>query len=122
MISVCADAAAEQPVPAEVQRVTAGPPGPQHDDHGLYLAGGRGQHSQGTSMFFDTCHINFSGIFVVSQSTCYTNDFYIILYFEMLPQNLAIPYWEVSQRLGLPPILTHADSVLANWKKKDVQG
>uniref|UniRef100_A0A3Q3VPI8 Uncharacterized protein n=1 Tax=Mola mola TaxID=94237 RepID=A0A3Q3VPI8_MOLML len=41
---------------------------------------------------------------------------------EMLPHNLAIPYWEVSQRLGLPPILTHADSVLANWKKKDVQG
>ncbi|XP_078105970.1 indoleamine 2,3-dioxygenase 1 [Sander vitreus] len=41
---------------------------------------------------------------------------------EMLPHNLAVPYWEVSQRLGLPPILTHADAVLANWKKKDPEG
>lgn len=37
----------------------------------------------------------------------------------MLPHTVAVPYWEVSQRLGLPPILTHADAVLANWKKKD---
>ncbi|XP_076586197.1 indoleamine 2,3-dioxygenase 1 [Chaetodon auriga] len=41
---------------------------------------------------------------------------------KMLPHNLAVPYWEVSQRLGLPPILTHADAVLANWKKKDPEG
>uniref|UniRef100_A0AAY5KY24 Indoleamine 2,3-dioxygenase 1 n=1 Tax=Esox lucius TaxID=8010 RepID=A0AAY5KY24_ESOLU len=41
---------------------------------------------------------------------------------EVLPHNLAIPYWEVSQSLGLPPILTHADAVLANWKKRDPQG
>ncbi|XP_070760926.1 indoleamine 2,3-dioxygenase 1 [Enoplosus armatus] len=41
---------------------------------------------------------------------------------EMLPRNLAVPYWEVSQRLGLPPILTHADAVLANWRKKDPEG
>ncbi|XP_049906909.1 indoleamine 2,3-dioxygenase 1 isoform X2 [Epinephelus moara] len=41
---------------------------------------------------------------------------------EMLPHNLAVPYWEVSQRLGLPPILTHADAVLANWRKKDPEG
>ncbi|XP_062274327.1 indoleamine 2,3-dioxygenase 1 [Scomber scombrus] len=41
---------------------------------------------------------------------------------EMLPHTLAVPYWEVSQRLGLPPILTHADAVLANWKKKDPEG
>ncbi|XP_035641485.1 indoleamine 2,3-dioxygenase 2-like isoform X3 [Oncorhynchus keta] len=40
----------------------------------------------------------------------------------MLPRNLAIPYCEVSQRLGLPPILTHADAVLANWRKRDPQG
>ncbi|XP_061673475.1 indoleamine 2,3-dioxygenase 1 isoform X3 [Syngnathoides biaculeatus] len=38
---------------------------------------------------------------------------------EMLPRTLAVPYWELSQRLGLPPILTHADAVLANWRKKD---
>ncbi|XP_049434842.1 indoleamine 2,3-dioxygenase 1 [Epinephelus fuscoguttatus] len=41
---------------------------------------------------------------------------------EMLPHNLAVPYWEVSQRLGLPPVLTHADAVLANWKKRDPEG
>ncbi|XP_038141607.1 indoleamine 2,3-dioxygenase 1 isoform X1 [Cyprinodon tularosa] len=41
---------------------------------------------------------------------------------KMLPRNLAVPYWEVSQRLGLPPILTHADAVLANWRKKDPEG
>ncbi|XP_042176483.1 indoleamine 2,3-dioxygenase 2 isoform X5 [Oncorhynchus tshawytscha] len=41
---------------------------------------------------------------------------------KMLPRNLAIPYCEVSQRLGLPPILTHADAVLANWRKRDPQG
>ncbi|XP_020327132.2 indoleamine 2,3-dioxygenase 2 isoform X2 [Oncorhynchus kisutch] len=41
---------------------------------------------------------------------------------KMLPRNLAIPYCEVSQRLGLPPILTHADAILANWRKRDPQG
>ncbi|MEQ2243656.1 hypothetical protein ILYODFUR_009071, partial [Ilyodon furcidens] len=41
---------------------------------------------------------------------------------EMLPRNLAVPYWEVSQCLGLPPILTHADAALANWKRKDPEG
>ncbi|KAM6954439.1 indoleamine 2,3-dioxygenase 1 [Aplochiton taeniatus] len=41
---------------------------------------------------------------------------------KVLPSNLAVPYWEVSQRLGLPPILTHADGVLANWKKRDPKG
>ncbi|MBN3310132.1 I23O2 dioxygenase, partial [Amia calva] len=41
---------------------------------------------------------------------------------KVLPRNLAVPYWEVSQRLGLPPILTHADGVLANWRKTDPEG
>lgn len=41
---------------------------------------------------------------------------------DVLPSSLAVPYWEVSQRLGLPPILTHADGALANWKKKDPEG
>uniref|UniRef100_A0A3B1JPV3 Indoleamine 2,3-dioxygenase 1 n=1 Tax=Astyanax mexicanus TaxID=7994 RepID=A0A3B1JPV3_ASTMX len=41
---------------------------------------------------------------------------------KVLPQNLAIPFWEVSQKLGLPPILTHADGVLANWRKTDPDG
>ncbi|KAM9822843.1 indoleamine 2,3-dioxygenase 1 isoform 2-T2 [Syngnathus typhle] len=41
---------------------------------------------------------------------------------KMLPRTLAVPYWELSRRLGLPPILTHADAVLANWRKKDPKG
>ncbi|XP_069394990.1 indoleamine 2,3-dioxygenase 2-like isoform X2 [Paralichthys olivaceus] len=41
---------------------------------------------------------------------------------QILPKALAWPYWVVSRRLGLPPILTYADSVLANWKLKDPRG
>ncbi|XP_072538723.1 indoleamine 2,3-dioxygenase 1 [Salminus brasiliensis] len=41
---------------------------------------------------------------------------------KVLPHNLAVPYWVISQKLGLPPILTHADGVLANWRKKDPAG
>ncbi|XP_069473732.1 indoleamine 2,3-dioxygenase 2 [Ambystoma mexicanum] len=41
---------------------------------------------------------------------------------KVLPRNLAIPYCEVSQILGLPPILVHADLALANWKKKNPLG
>ncbi|OPJ83876.1 indoleamine 2,3-dioxygenase 2 [Patagioenas fasciata monilis] len=41
---------------------------------------------------------------------------------EVLPQNVAVPFWEVSQALGLPPILTHADLVLANWRRKNPNG
>ncbi|XP_061601345.1 indoleamine 2,3-dioxygenase 2-like [Cololabis saira] len=41
---------------------------------------------------------------------------------QILPKALACPYWRVSRRLGLPPILTYADSVLANWKLKDPTG
>uniref|UniRef100_A0A7M4DX68 Indoleamine 2,3-dioxygenase 2 n=1 Tax=Crocodylus porosus TaxID=8502 RepID=A0A7M4DX68_CROPO len=41
---------------------------------------------------------------------------------KVLPQNLAVPFWEVSRRLGLPPILLHADLVLANWRQRDRAG
>ncbi|XP_030011006.1 indoleamine 2,3-dioxygenase 2-like [Sphaeramia orbicularis] len=41
---------------------------------------------------------------------------------QILPKALALPYCLVSRRLGLPPILTYADSVLANWKLKDPTG
>ncbi|XP_056147389.1 indoleamine 2,3-dioxygenase 2-like [Lampris incognitus] len=41
---------------------------------------------------------------------------------ETLPKALALPFWLVSRRLGLPPILTYADSVLANWKMKHPEG
>ncbi|CAB1343688.1 unnamed protein product [Coregonus sp. 'balchen'] len=41
---------------------------------------------------------------------------------QTLPKSLALPYWLVSKRLGLPPILTYADSVLANWRLRDLTG
>uniref|UniRef100_A0A672KXC9 Indoleamine 2,3-dioxygenase 1 n=1 Tax=Sinocyclocheilus grahami TaxID=75366 RepID=A0A672KXC9_SINGR len=41
---------------------------------------------------------------------------------KVLPRNLSVPFCEVSQRLGLPPILIYTDSVLANWKKRDPDG
>ncbi|XP_069037599.1 indoleamine 2,3-dioxygenase 2-like isoform X2 [Lepisosteus oculatus] len=41
---------------------------------------------------------------------------------KTLPKGLAVPYCRVSEVLGLPPILVYADSVLANWKKKDRNG
>ncbi|NXT83623.1 I23O2 dioxygenase, partial [Zapornia atra] len=41
---------------------------------------------------------------------------------KVLPRNLAVPFWEVSQALGLPPILSHADFVLANWRRKNPNG
>ncbi|XP_007545407.1 indoleamine 2,3-dioxygenase 2-like [Poecilia latipinna] len=41
---------------------------------------------------------------------------------QILPKALAWPYWLISRRIGLPPILTYADSVLANWKLKDPTG
>ncbi|CAJ0958921.1 unnamed protein product, partial [Ranitomeya imitator] len=40
----------------------------------------------------------------------------------VLPRNLAVPYHQVSQTLGLPLIMVHADFVLANWKRKDPAG
>ncbi|GAA6229358.1 indoleamine 2,3-dioxygenase 2-like [Lates japonicus] len=41
---------------------------------------------------------------------------------QILPKALALPYWLISRRLGLPPILTYSDSVLANWKLRDPTG
>ncbi|XP_017517378.1 indoleamine 2,3-dioxygenase 1 [Manis javanica] len=41
---------------------------------------------------------------------------------KVLPRNIAIPYCQLSKKLGLPPILVYADCVLANWKKKDPSG
>ncbi|NWJ07323.1 I23O2 dioxygenase, partial [Crypturellus undulatus] len=41
---------------------------------------------------------------------------------QVLPRNLAVPFWEVSRRLGVPPILSHADFVLANWRRKEPSG
>ncbi|XP_075457855.1 indoleamine 2,3-dioxygenase 2 isoform X3 [Ascaphus truei] len=41
---------------------------------------------------------------------------------KVLPRSLAVPYHQLSQALGLPLIMVHADLVLANWKRKDPLG
>ncbi|KAM9069119.1 indoleamine 2,3-dioxygenase 1 [Sarcophilus harrisii] len=41
---------------------------------------------------------------------------------KVLPRNIAVPFWNLSEKLGLPPIMVYADCVLANWKKKDPLG
>uniref|UniRef100_A0A3P8WHX0 Indoleamine 2,3-dioxygenase 2-like n=1 Tax=Cynoglossus semilaevis TaxID=244447 RepID=A0A3P8WHX0_CYNSE len=40
----------------------------------------------------------------------------------VLPKTLALPFWLVSRRLGVPPILTYADVVLYNWKFREPTG
>lgn len=37
----------------------------------------------------------------------------------ILPKQLAIPWWEVSTRCGLPPVATYTSTVLWNWSLKD---
>ncbi|XP_008320619.1 indoleamine 2,3-dioxygenase 2-like [Cynoglossus semilaevis] len=41
---------------------------------------------------------------------------------QVLPKTLALPFWLVSRRLGVPPILTYADVVLYNWKFREPTG
>lgn len=36
-----------------------------------------------------------------------------------VPAPIAVPWIQVSDRLGLPPVLTYADTVLWNWKLVD---
>lgn len=38
---------------------------------------------------------------------------------KILPYNIAIPFWNISNKLGISPILTHAAVDLFNWKLKD---
>ena len=38
---------------------------------------------------------------------------------SILPQQLAIPWYETSSRCGLPPVTTYASAVLWNWSLKD---
>ncbi|XP_064628212.1 indoleamine 2,3-dioxygenase 2-like [Lineus longissimus] len=41
---------------------------------------------------------------------------------KMLPSTLAVPLHGVSQRLGIKPVISHLDCVLANCKRIDPQG
>ena len=38
---------------------------------------------------------------------------------QMIPKGIAIPLCAVSDKLSMPPILTHTDIVLYNWRKFD---
>ena len=37
----------------------------------------------------------------------------------VLPRQLAVPWWEVSHRLGLPPVMTYSIGALWNWHLRD---
>lgn len=39
-----------------------------------------------------------------------------------IPKCLAVPWYRLSEELGMKPVLSHADLILANWKKKDENG
>jgi indoleamine 2,3-dioxygenase len=36
-----------------------------------------------------------------------------------IPENLAVPWYDVSERLGRPPVLSYASHVLSNWRRLD---
>lgn len=38
---------------------------------------------------------------------------------DHIPKGIAVPLWEVSQRLGMPPVLGHPSIVLYNWRRLD---
>jgi indoleamine 2,3-dioxygenase len=36
-----------------------------------------------------------------------------------IPRGIAIPWWGVAEKLGRPPMLSHASAVLENWRRLD---
>jgi len=41
---------------------------------------------------------------------------------QKLPKNLAVPWWEVSQKLKRPPVLSYPSYALWNWRRIDSKG
>ncbi len=39
-----------------------------------------------------------------------------------IPRAIAVPWWEVSRRLGRPPVLSYASYALDNWRRLDPHG
>lgn len=39
-----------------------------------------------------------------------------------LPERLAVPWWQLAQRLGRPPVLSYASYALDNWRRFDPNG
>ena len=40
---------------------------------------------------------------------------------DEIPEGIARPLWEVSKRLGMPPVLGHPSIVLYNWRRLDAE-
>ena len=38
-----------------------------------------------------------------------------------IPEGIAVPLWEISEKLGIPPILGHVSIVLYNWRRLDME-
>ncbi|CAI9738905.1 indoleamine 2,3-dioxygenase 2 [Octopus vulgaris] len=38
---------------------------------------------------------------------------------KSIPEQLAVPWYRLSEELDLKPILTYADIIIINWRKKD---
>ena len=38
---------------------------------------------------------------------------------DYIPEGIAIPFWQVSKKLGIPPVLGHTSIVLYNWRRLD---
>ena len=41
---------------------------------------------------------------------------------DEIPEGIAVPLWEVSNKLGMPPVLGHPSIVLYNWRRLDLEG
>lgn len=41
---------------------------------------------------------------------------------RVLPRGIAVPWWQVAEKLGRPPIASHASIVLYNWRLLDKGG
>lgn len=41
---------------------------------------------------------------------------------DEIPEGVAKPLWDVSERLGIPPVLGHPSIVLYNWRRLDAEG
>lgn len=40
---------------------------------------------------------------------------------DVIPENIAVPWYEVAEKLGRPPILSYASHALVNWKRLDLE-
>lgn len=40
---------------------------------------------------------------------------------DEIPEGIAVPLWQVSQKLGIPPVLGHPSIVLYNWRRLDTE-